>query len=190
MIPVLITIVGLEQRPGMAVAEIGVWDGETYQHWVPIVSKQKGRSVLVDNFLGNPKAIGVHALCPERRSDVAELLKSRLKNLDGVCILEGDSATMSQAVEDESLDVCFIDADHRYSKVSADIKAWLPKVKTGGILCGHDCQALGHWNESMIEQDYDPVMQRHHGVVKAVSELVPDAKLLLDWVWFWRVERD
>lgn len=40
--------------------------------------------------------------------------------------------------EDKSLDFVFIDADHTYESVSKDISAWLPKVKPGGIIAGHD----------------------------------------------------
>lgn len=40
--------------------------------------------------------------------------------------------------ENESLDLVFIDADHSYEAVKADIAAWEPKVRPGGILCGHD----------------------------------------------------
>jgi len=39
---------------------------------------------------------------------------------------------------DNSLDFVFIDADHNYEPVLQDITAWLPKVKVGGILGGHD----------------------------------------------------
>ena len=35
-----------------------------------------------------------------------------------------------------SLDVVFIDGDH--SRAGDDLSAWAPKVKRGGLLCGHD----------------------------------------------------
>ena len=32
----------------------------------------------------------------------------------------------------------YIDADHSYEAVKADIDAWMPHVRDGGILAGHD----------------------------------------------------
>lgn len=49
--------------------------------------------------------------------------------------------TSMQAVElyeDESLDFVFIDANHEYEYIYEDIEKWLPKVKYGGVLAGHD----------------------------------------------------
>lgn len=36
------------------------------------------------------------------------------------------------------MDLVFIDAEHSYEAVLADCRAWWPKIKSGGILCGHD----------------------------------------------------
>ena len=38
----------------------------------------------------------------------------------------------------ESLDFVFIDAGHMYEEVKEDISLWLPKVKPGGVISGHD----------------------------------------------------
>src|SRR6185503_15716318 len=39
---------------------------------------------------------------------------------------------------DASLDVVFIDGDHEYTAVVADILAWWPKLKVGGFMAGDD----------------------------------------------------
>jgi hypothetical protein len=43
----------------------------------------------------------------------------------------------------ESLDFVYIDAAHDYENVKKDITAWLPKVKVGGVIAGHDY----HYNQ-------------------------------------------
>lgn len=45
-------------------------------------------------------------------------------------------------IEDRSLDFVYIDANHDYLSVMNDIDFWLPKVKMGGAIGGHDfCEA-------------------------------------------------
>jgi len=53
-------------------------------------------------------------------------------------ILRGESAEMAGNIPDGSLDLVFIDADHSYEGCRHDNIAWLPKVKKGGWIGGHD----------------------------------------------------
>ena len=60
-----------------------------------------------------------------------------------VLLHRATSAEAAPAFEDNSLDIAYIDADHRYEKVQEDIRLWTPKVRPGAILCGHDYQESG-----------------------------------------------
>jgi hypothetical protein len=51
---------------------------------------------------------------------------------------KGKSLDCVGTFQDESLDFVYIDADHGYHAVIADCVAWWPKVKRGGLFCGHD----------------------------------------------------
>jgi len=82
-----------------------------------------------------------------------------------------DSAKAAERFEDGSLAFVFIDAGHEYESVKADIAAWLPKVKPGGILAGHDYHA-GDWP----------------GVVRAVHERFGELEPSGDAKYCWRVE--
>jgi len=55
-----------------------------------------------------------------------------------VNVFAGDSVESAKNYADESMDYVYIDANHLYEPVKNDIHAWLPKVKKGGIIGGHD----------------------------------------------------
>ncbi len=48
------------------------------------------------------------------------------------------SVEAARDVPDGSLDFVYIDANHRLERVIADLAAWAPKVRVGGIVAGHD----------------------------------------------------
>lgn len=58
---------------------------------------------------------------------------------------------------DESLDMVYLDAEHTYDGVLADIKLWYPKVKQGGILAGHDIFAPEHIGVTQAVMDALPL---------------------------------
>jgi predicted O-methyltransferase YrrM len=81
-----------------------------------------------------------------------------------------DSFVAANNFEDKSIDFCFIDANHEYEFIKRDIEAYLPKMKDGGIISGHD---FGY-----------------HGVSKAVNEIFyQEAGMLYDFdtkqdIWY------
>jgi len=77
--------------------------------------------------------------------------------------------------KDGYFDLVFIDGDHSYDAVIADIKAWIPKVRNGGILCGHDYEPVSKEKKSW--QD----------VIHAVDDFFGDKKSILPGT-VWAVE--
>lgn len=82
-------------------------------------------------------------------------------------LIVAESIQAAPMFADGSLDMVFIDGDHRYSRASRDIDLWWPKLRRGGMMCGDDMDA-DDWDEAHIEIDY--MEQKHHGVIKAVVE--------------------
>lgn len=68
------------------------------------------------------------------------------------------------------LDFVFIDGDHDYLSVRNDISAWLPLVREGGTICGHD---FGVWP----------------GVEIAVREVFGDGFEIVEGTSIWKVTK-
>jgi len=53
-------------------------------------------------------------------------------------IMKSTSLDAAKKIADRSLDFAYIDGNHLRTSVLADLAAWLPKVKPGGVISGHD----------------------------------------------------
>jgi hypothetical protein len=62
----------------------------------------------------------------------------RLDPLPNVHIVKKFSMDALEDFEDESLDFVYIDANHEWPYVTNDIYYWSQKVRSGGIVSGHD----------------------------------------------------
>jgi hypothetical protein len=75
------------------------------------------------------------------REDDYKVTRNRLAYLgDRAWVLRMDSLVAAKQFADEWFDFVYIDACHSSEAIKADIEAWWPKVKKGGILAGHDYQ--------------------------------------------------
>ena len=92
-----------------------------------------------------------------------------------VRILRTMSTLAARAVPNSSLDFVFIDANHFYSYVRADIAAWTPKVRPGGLVAGHDYAPRSRAGEEW-------------GVIRAVREAF-GARVHTEPHYVWWTER-
>lgn len=68
-----------------------------------------------------------------------ELLKNNIgSNFNRVNLLIKKSVEAAKEFPDGYFDYIYIDADHEYDSVMADLIAWYPKIKINGIFAGHD----------------------------------------------------
>jgi len=104
-----------------------------------------------------------------------------------------ESATATTIFSDGIADLVFIDADHRYKSVKQDIELWWPKVKEGGILCGHDCE--GYYSDFSLETrkridetsgtGYTHDIKCHSGVIKALHDYFGHKFSIKDGTTIW-----
>lgn len=74
-------------------------------------------------------------------------------------IIRSDSLSAAERFEDGYFHFVFLDADHSKTAMLKDIPAWMPKVRKGGYICGHD---------------YELTSRRKFGVRDAVDEIFGD----------------
>ena len=73
------------------------------------------------------------------------------------------SKKASKQFNNNFFDLIYIDANHKFKKVLMDLILWYPKVKTGGVIGGHDMDIGG----------------QHQGVTLAVLDFIDEHGLQL-----------
>lgn len=147
-----------------AIVEIGSFMGRSTR---ALAENTRGLVWAVDTWAGSDEE--EHRKLLEGKSK-DWLYQEFLRNMEG---LENFTALRmpSLAAADfftargTQFDMVFIDADHSYAGVKADILAWRPLVKPGGILCGHDFHTGAP------------------GVVQAVQEIFPVVRAF-ESIWY------
>jgi predicted O-methyltransferase YrrM len=106
-----------------------------------------------------------------------EIMKNIIASgLENINFVPKDSLNASCLYPDELFDLIFLDSSHEYQATKAEIRCWLHKIKTGGILAGHDA-------------NYED------GVGKAIREVIPEELLHIEntkhnWGMWWFIKTE
>lgn len=132
-------------KDGDHFVEIGAWYGQSTSFLaVEIInSNKKIKFDVVDTWKGSeqmydPSNAAYDETLIKNGTIFPEFKKYMQPVIDVINPVEKDSVVASKLYEDNSLDFVFIDAEHKYEFVIQDILNWLPKVKKGGVIAGHD----------------------------------------------------
>lgn len=115
-------------------AEIGVWQGAFSER---ICQANPGVSLLcVDPWK-------TYADYNEKKNNQTRLNEAYLVAQQrlapyGCELMKATSLKAASMVPDGSLDFVYIDGNHRRPFIDQDLAAWSPKVRSGGIVSGHD----------------------------------------------------
>ena len=105
-----------------------------------------------------------------------------------VTIVRQWSVEAAKAVPNGSLDFVYLDANHAIESVIADLAAWVPKVRAGGMIAGHDyvrhqwpnrihvVQAINAWTDAYEIRPWFLLGQK----AKVPGEVRDDAR---SWCW-------
>ena len=69
------------------------------------------------------------------REEIQSWAENNELKIDIIVIFSVEAA---KQFEDDYFDFVYIDANHVYEEVIADLEAWYPKIRKGGMLAGHD----------------------------------------------------
>lgn len=146
------------------VAEVGVWVGDYAQQI--IIHNSPRELVLIDSWAMQPAEVYDDPInTSEQLTWACNVTMRRFANNPVVTIMRQSSLLAAESCG--MFDWVYIDANHGYDAVLADLRAWSRNVKPGGWLCGHDY--------------YEGTPPRPSvGVRRAVHEFLVDTERSLD----------
>lgn len=161
----------------LPIAEIGVYKGDFSQQLLDTCKKidKHCRLYLIDSW-DSPQCEG--ALVGKEEDYNA--LRDKYVQQYNVELIKEYSQTASHFFHDEFLMMVYLDAEHTYDGVLADLSLWWPKVCRGGILSGHDIFVQHHIGVTQALLDFFT-----NGTIFVVKgDTTPEGQYLNDDSWY------
>lgn len=117
-------------------AEVGVRAGENA---LSILGTNIVKKLyLIDHYQPHLESSGVMVTSEQQLDFYSKMFQKLHPYVDKTVFVSMSSVFAATLFPDKFFDFVYIDASHTYRDVQDDMKAWLPKIKDFGILCGHD----------------------------------------------------
>jgi hypothetical protein len=134
-IPALLEAVFPPEQESIWGAEIGVERG-VYSR-ILVSGTRRVRLIMVDPWEHYP-GYRDHVSQDKLEGFVLEARKVQHDFMGRATIVRRYSVDAAKLHQNDSLDFVYIDGNHSIDNVIADLAAWTPKVRSGGLIMGHD----------------------------------------------------
>jgi hypothetical protein len=136
-------------------AEVGTWKGDFAAQLLR--RTRPARLYLIDPWEYRDDPTYAHAMFGDRtpggqqRMDaIHDAVRERFRrHIDAGTVIVRRSRSVDAAQGLEPLDWVYIDGDHTYAAVLADLGAYYPLVKAGGVVAGDDYGMVGWWEDGV-----------------------------------------
>lgn len=115
--------------------EVGTLHGG---HAQEILNRWPGHLFCVDPWKNQPDAVYFDGANKLNMDQVWQHVRGTIGANPRCTLMRMMSLNAVGKFEDRELDGVYLDGNHAVDAVRADIAAWWPKVKIGGLFCGHD----------------------------------------------------
>jgi len=116
-------------------AEIGVFMG---YHAAHILEACRNLTLFCVDLYDNIQGDGYDDWNSQQFGDLFQTVTRQMSKYHRATFIRLPSLQAAKALKPNSLDFIFLDADHRYPAVKADLRAWEKVVRPGGVISGHD----------------------------------------------------
>ena len=153
-------------------AEIGVWQGDFSDALLRRVKPQQLHLIdpwaAVDDEVHAASRYG-QATTQAQMDDLHRAVLDRFADQIGsgqVVVHRKRSDEAAIDIADASLDWVYIDGDHSYDAVLADLRNYAIKVRSGGLLIGDDFVVASWWGDSVVRAVKDFAEEQNLTVVE------------------------
>ena len=151
-------------RPNSVVAELGCFYGESTVEFARHSAKVYAIDSWDDSYLSSIKERADNAM-----SEVETIFDEMTHDSPKIIKIKANHQQARNSFVEASLDVVYIDIVHTEEATSQAIDLWIPTIREGGFIAGHD------------------YVKEFPGVITAVDSRKGDLMLWGDGNWAWQV---
>jgi len=131
--------------------EIGTYEGE----YASEILKTWTSDLCLIDIWKTVNNIDYSDLC--NREDYINVMHKCCQNISSheerCYMIRSSSENAAKLFDNESFDFIYLDANHKYEFIKADMNLWFPKLRKGGVFAGHDYLKIDWFVDKNFAED-------------------------------------